>query len=71
MMFQVYEYTIMPRTRYLATNGVEVKMKGKRKLLRSFGKLEDARTFTERHNSKTFIEFSPEAIQAMEQELEK
>ena len=67
-MFQVYEYTIVPRIGRSATNGVEVKMKGKPKLLQSFRKLEDARSFTERHNSKTFIRFSPEAIQAIEQE---
>ena len=67
-MYGVYEYE-------LCTKRGELRVNGKPKLLDKFRELADARRFSERKlkegKRQTFIEFSREAIQAIQQEQQQ
>ena len=70
-MFEVYEYVIVPRVGFTQRNGADVRLKGKPKLLQAFDDIEAARDFSQNHDRKTFIRFSPEAVLAIQQEQQR
>ena len=70
-MFEVYEYVIVPRVGFTPRNGADVRLKGKPKLLQAFDDIEAARDFSQNHDRKTFIRFSPEAVRAIQQEQQR
>ena len=70
-MFEVYEYIIVPKVGYTPNAGANVRLKGKPKLLRTFDDIEKARYFSQNHDRKTFIRFSPEAVLAIQQEQQR
>ena len=70
-MFEVYEYMIVPKTGFTPTNGADVRLKGKPKLLQTFSDIESARGFSQNYDRKTFIKYSLEAVRAIQQEQQQ